>query len=134
MKVKNVYVFRVPEGRDLVRWIEDFGRENEIRRASVFVIGALKSATIGYFDESQGKYLKTSIDEQCELLSGMGNISWKEGKEVFLHLHVVLGRRDFSTIGGHLMDGEVFVAEVIIHEYDGRCPRVKTGNLYLWRA
>ena len=132
MRIKNVYVFRVPEGKDLVEYLENFARENEVRCASVMAIGALKSARIGYFSVEEGRYLKEEVREQCELLSAMGNISWKEGVEPFLHMHVVLGRNDFSVIGGHLIRGEVFVAEVIIHEYDGRCPRQKFGSLYLW--
>ena len=131
MKEKNVYVFRILEGKDIVKSIEDFAEENEIQCASVNVIGALKNAEMGYFSNLKGKYITKEINEQCELLAGMGNISLKL-ENVFLHLHVILGRSDFTTIGGHLVRGEVFVAEVIIHEYDGRCPREQHNSLYLW--
>ncbi len=131
MKVRDVHVFRVAEGEDLVQSIVDYSRKNHITCASVMVIGALKNAELGYFSKELGEYVRTEVDEQCELISGMGNISTRE-EEVFLHLHVLLGKRDFTTVGGHLIKGEVFVGEVIIHEYDGRCPRNKHGSLYLW--
>ncbi|NPA75475.1 MAG: DNA-binding protein [Euryarchaeota archaeon] len=131
MKIKEVYVFRIPEGRDLMEFIKEFAERNEIHCASVNIIGALKNAEIGYFSEEEGRYLKKEINEQCELLSAMGNISRKI-EEVFPHIHVILGKKDFTVVGGHLIRGEVFVAEVIIHEYDGRCQREKYGDLYLW--
>ncbi|GEM_PF-2787631 len=134
MKIKEVHVLRIPEDEELVKYIVDFARKNEIRCASVSVIGALKNAVIGYYSPSEKRYIKKSVDGQCEILCGSGNISWKEGIEPFLHLHITLGSEDFTVTGGHLIKGLVFVAEVIIHEYDGRCPRQKVGNLYLWRS
>ncbi len=133
MKLKDVYVFRVPEGREIMSYLRDFAEKNEIKCGSIRAIGALKNAEIGYFSTEKGEYLRKRIDEQCELLSLAGNVSQKADSP-FLHIHVVLGTPEFEAIGGHLISGEVFVAEVIIEEYYGRCPRVKSGNLYLWEA
>ncbi len=131
MRVKEVHVFRVPENEELMEYIGNFAEKNEVKCGSVSIIGALKEAEIGYYDEKAGEYRRKKIGEQCELLSAMGNIS-QHGEKPFLHIHVVLGKPDFSLTGGHLIRGRVFVAEVTIHEYDGRCPRNPHGKLLLW--
>ncbi len=133
MKIKHVHVARIPEDSDLVEGIIRYCVKKGIKCGSVNVIGALKNAELGFFNKESGEYERKSVNDQCELLSGVGNISNIEEK-TFLHLHVVLGKSDFSVTGGHLIHGKVYVAEVIIHEYDGKCPRMKHGALNLWDA
>ncbi len=129
-KIKEVHVFRIPENRDIMESLKEYIKNNEIKCGSLNVIGALKNAEIGYYSTEQQRYIKEYVDEQCEILSGMGNISTLEN-EPFIHFHIVLGRRDFSVTGGHLIRGTVFVAEVILYEFEGECPREKR-NLALW--
>lgn len=45
-----------------------------------------------------------------------GNVSLKDG-EPFVHVHVVLSRKDMTTLGGHLIKGRVnpFI-ELVIEE------------------
>ncbi|MER6591464.1 DUF296 domain-containing protein [Micromonospora purpureochromogenes] len=46
----------------------------------------------------------------------LGDIAEHQGKPA-LHMHAVLGRRDGSTVGGHLLRGEVWLTlEVVISE------------------
>jgi len=130
--IEGVFIFRIPEGKELVKEIEKFASENDIKCGGVMVIGALKNARIGYYDPKMKKYIEMDVDEQVELLSAIGNISLKEGK-VFLHLHAVLGKRDFSVVGGHLIKGEVFVAEVIIQKFSGKLERkLDSTGLFLF--
>ena len=131
-KVKKVHMIRFPEGKDLVEEIKRYAEEKGIKSGFISGIGALKNATLGYFDPKMGKYVSKEIDVQCELLSLMGNISLLNG-EPFVHVHAILGSRDFDTIGGHLIGGEIFVAEVIILEFEGEMKRIKMGNLHLWK-
>ena len=48
----------------------------------------------------------------------MGNVSYKEGEPV-IHLHITLGRENYSLFGGHLsqpsivsVTGEVYIYEI----------------------
>ena len=51
-----------------------------------------------------------------ELLSLIGDIALRDG-EPQVHAHVVLGRRDGTTLGGHLMEAKVRpTLEVILSE------------------
>lgn len=87
-----------------------FGRLHEddgISFASVSGAGAVSWARLSYWDPESKAYQDRDFDEQLEVVSFQGNIALKELKP-FAHLHVVLGRPDFSTVGGHLRDATVY--------------------------
>ena len=50
---------------------------------------------------------KIRVDEQCEVLSAIGDIATGDDGKASLHVHVVLGLSDGSTRGGHLLEGKV---------------------------
>jgi len=132
MDVGRAFLIRCPEDEDLVKFVEDFARKNGINAGIVNAIGTLKNARLGYFNKEKGKYEEIDIRGYRELLSAMGNISLKNG-DVFVHIHVVLGDREGNTVGGHLIEGKVFVGEVFVLELRGeKLERIKEGSLYLW--
>lgn len=70
-----------------------------------------------------------------EILSLKGNISIKDG-EPFLHLHIVLSKEDFTCIGGHLYEAEVFAFEFEIVEFEGNSFQRgfdEDTGLFLWK-
>jgi predicted DNA-binding protein with PD1-like motif len=77
-------------------------------------IGALMEADLAYYDLSSHEYRETSIDEPAELVYCSGNVSIRDG---------------------HLIRGNVFAAELCLHELLGatleRLYDEITG-LYLW--
>jgi uncharacterized protein len=82
----------------------------------VSAIGAFENAELGYFDFSKKDYKKIPVIEQVEVLSINGDIAIHENKPV-VHAHVVLGKSDGSTVGGHLIKGRVRpTLEVILNE------------------
>ena len=129
------FLFRVPEGEELLGFINDFAKKNNVLIGAVSAIGSLRDPKIGYFDEAAGEYKVIELSGLYELVSLSGNISLKDG-EPFAHIHVTLGGPDGSLYGGHLVEGEVFVAEVFIQELLGepleRKPQEK--GLALWDA
>lgn len=133
-KPGSAYLFRVPEGEELLSYISRFARERGIRAGVVNAIGALKECTIGFYDQRKQEYEYMRIEEEVELVNLSGNISIKNG-EPFVHAHVVLGKRDGSTYSGHLVEAKVFVAEVFVVELVGGVEliREKYGGLWLWR-
>jgi uncharacterized protein len=57
------------------------------------------------------------VHEQVEVLSLVGNIARDEDGEPKVHAHVVLGRSDGTTRGGHLLEGRVRpTLEVVLTE------------------
>ncbi len=130
----RIFMFRIPEGKDFIEYIRDFATKMEIKVAFVKAIGSLRNAKLGYFNLSLGKYEEINVSGLHELIVAIGNISIKDGKP-FPHIHALLGKEDGSTVGGHLMEGKVFVAEVYIEELKGNTlERVPHGNLTLWKT
>ena len=93
-------------GDEVVSGLEEFARRENVRAARFTAIGAFQSATLAYFDWEKKDYLEIPVRDQVEVLVLAGDIAWKDEKPV-AHVHVVLGRRDGSTIGGHLCDAIV---------------------------
>ncbi len=129
----RTFLFRVPEDEELVSYVNKFCDKNGIKMATLSAIGSLKKAKLGYFDISKGKYEEIDVEDVHELLLATGDVSIKDGKP-FSHIHAILGYKDGSVKGGHLLKGTVFVAELYIEELKGDVlERVPHGNLHLWK-
>jgi hypothetical protein len=72
---------------------------------------------LGWFDWDDKKYhTSVKLDEQMELLSLIGDIALKDDKPA-VHAHVVIGRKDGTAHGGHLIKAVVRpTCEVILTE------------------
>jgi len=93
-----------------------FARDNALGAARFTGIGAFRDATLGYFDWMSKSYQKIKVGEQVEVLSLIGDVALKDG-EAAVHAHVVVGRSDGTTRGGHLIEGHVRpTLEVIVIE------------------
>ncbi|MDP8960763.1 MAG: DNA-binding protein [Actinomycetota bacterium] len=104
------------KGDEAKSGLERFARDKRITGASLTAIGAFREATLAYFDPDELDYLDLPINEQVEVLSLMGNVTLEEGDPV-VHAHAVFGRRDGSTVGGHLKGATVWpTLEVLIEE------------------
>ena len=75
------------------------------------------------------EYRRIPIDEQCEVLSLIGDVA--EGQDgPSVHVHVVLGLSDGTTRGGHLLEGRVFpTLEVIIREAPAELRKVMNPDI-----
>jgi predicted DNA-binding protein with PD1-like motif len=93
-------------GDEVMEELTRFAKENSLDAASITAIGAFSGATLGYFDMEKKEYEKIPVEEQVEVLSLVGDVALNRG-EPELHAHVVLGRRDGTTRGGHLLEAHV---------------------------
>ena len=98
---------------DVLAKLRAFAEEHGVRGASFVALGAFRTATVAYWNPETKEYEHIAVDEQVEVLSLVGNIGSK------IHAHVTLGRRDGSTIGGHLIAATVFpTLEMTVTVYD----------------
>ncbi|TFZ01388.1 PPC domain-containing DNA-binding protein [Ramlibacter rhizophilus] len=93
-------------GDEVVSTLERFAAERSLTSSRISAIGAFERATLGYFDWEKKDYQRIEVDEQVEVLSLLGDIAL-EGDQPKIHLHAVLGRRDGSCVGGHLLEARV---------------------------
>jgi predicted DNA-binding protein with PD1-like motif len=111
-------------GEDPVAGLTRFAQEQNLSASSFTALGAFSDATLGYFDWQKKDYERIPIDEQVEVLALIGDIA-QEGATKKVHAHVVLGRRDGSACGGHLLAAHVRpTLEVILNESPGHLRRV----------
>jgi predicted DNA-binding protein with PD1-like motif len=107
-----------------------FANEAQFSAASLTAIGAFERATIGWFDMTSKSYRKIEVDEQCEVLSAIGDVAIGDDGKPSLHVHIVLGLADGSTRGGHLMSGTVRpTLEVVLTEVPSTLRRRKRPEL-----
>ncbi|MCS7128981.1 MAG: DUF296 domain-containing protein [Sulfolobales archaeon] len=131
-KSGRFFLLRVPSGSELVNYIRKYVKDLDISTGIFWLIGSFHRAKIGFFIEEEGSYKTIDVNEFTEVINASGNISLVNG-EPFIHVHVALGRMDGSCIGGHLIEGIVYIAEVWIQELiDEELKRVKEGSLHLW--
>jgi predicted DNA-binding protein with PD1-like motif len=94
-------------GDEVVSLLKQFAKENKPRSAHFTAIGAFRDVVLAYFDWETKQYQKIPVNEQVEVLSLAGDIAWTEDGKPAVHAHVVVGRSDGTTRGGHLMEAHV---------------------------
>lgn len=91
---------------EVIETLLSFARQHELSASHFTGLGALRRATLGYFDWETKAYQRNPVEEQVEILVLSGFITESEqGPKV--HCHVALGRSDGAAIGGHLLQGWV---------------------------
>ena len=107
------YQLRVESGEQVAATLLSWLKQQAIGYAAINGLGAVRSATLSYWNSQTTEYEPHALEEQMEVVSLVGNVTVKEGAP-FLHIHVSLGRSDLSLVGGHLN-------EMVVHP-----------NLELW--
>lgn len=89
-----------------------------IKAGIIHGIGAVSEATLRFFNPITKQYVDRTFTEQMEIANLTGNISTLNG-ETYLHLHVVLGRADYTALAGHLLSTTICGAgEFVVEKYN----------------
>jgi predicted DNA-binding protein with PD1-like motif len=104
---QKIFAVILQPGDEVKDALIHFAQAEHITAASFTAIGAFERATVGWFDIQRKEYRPISIDEQVETLSCIGDFSLTQDGEPQLHAHVVVGRSDGTTRGGHLLEAHV---------------------------
>jgi hypothetical protein len=126
----RTFVLVLDPGEEAFATITQFAVQDRVTAASLTSLGAFSHATVGWFDLDTKSYRKIPVEQQCEVLSGIGDIAIGDDGKPSLHIHVVLGLSDGSTRGGHLLDGIVRpTLEVTLTEMPAHLRRTKRPEL-----
>lgn len=94
-------------GDEILAELKRFASAKQLAGSSFKAIGALSHAKVGWFNWETKKYeVAAELNEQVELLSLIGDVAILEG-EPQVHAHMIIGRRDGTAHGGHLMEAVV---------------------------
>jgi uncharacterized protein len=103
----QTFVLIFDAGDELLTELKQFASEQRLADSSFHAIGGLSYTKVGWFNLETKKYeVAAEFDEQVELLSLIGDIAVIDGKPQ-VHAHMVVGRRDGTAHGGHLMEARV---------------------------
>jgi predicted DNA-binding protein with PD1-like motif len=94
-------------GDEVIAGLTDFAKEHRLAGSQFTAIGAFSDVVLAYFDWSSREYQKHPLREQMEVLALTGDISLADDGTPKVHAHVVLGTRDCTTRGGHLIEAHV---------------------------
>jgi hypothetical protein len=120
---ERTYVLILETGEEAVSQIQDFCKEHQLTAARITAIGAFSAATLAYFDWETKHYEEIPVREQVEVLVLSGDVALQDGTPK-IHVHVVVGKRDGSAHGGHLLEGYVRpTLEIILIESPGYLKR-----------
>lgn len=128
------FVGRLEHGSEVIKSITDFTREKKIKAGVFTLIGAVMRAKIAYYGQRDKKYSVMELKIPREVVSCVGNISSHQGKP-FVHAHVVLADEEGRVRAGHLLEAQVFAAELHVQELVG--PKLERAHdrvtgLALW--
>ena len=125
------YVVVCDPGDEAVAALTQFARAEDLEAAQITAVGAFESAVVGWFDRTEKEYRRIPVDQQCEVLSLIGDVAvGQDGPSV--HVHVVLGLSDGTTRGGHLLEGRVFpTLELVVRETPAQVRKIMRPDLGL---
>jgi predicted DNA-binding protein with PD1-like motif len=113
---QRTWIIVFESGEEAVSCITKFATVHELAASQISAIGAFCEVELAYFNIESKQYEKIPVHEQVEVLSLLGDVTLSENQPK-VHLHAVLGRRDGSTRGGHLIKGVVRpTLEVVLTE------------------
>jgi len=125
------YVLRLESGDDILQTIRQFATTKRISAGLLEGIGSLSKVKLGHYDFKTKQYRYEIFEDDLEILNLSGNIATMD-REPLPHVHVTLGRRDFSVIGGHLDEGSsANMVEIGLWKLPGKLVKAKDAEIGL---
>lgn len=117
--ISSVYMGRLGHGTDLLEELTRVCIDKNVTLGRVEAVGAVRNATLGYYDQENRTYEFTVHSKPCEILNLTGNVSIRDGRP-FVHAHVSLADHSGTAFGGHLAPGTtVFACEYVVQAFTG---------------
>jgi predicted DNA-binding protein with PD1-like motif len=112
---QRTFVLVFDKGDEAKAGLTAFAQKNQVSAAQITGVGAFSRAVLGYFDRQKKEYQRIPVNEQVEVLSLIGDVALKPDGGPEVHAHVVVGRSDGTTLGGHLLEADVWpTLEVVL--------------------
>jgi len=107
MKVFQVseqrFLLRLETGEEAMEKLRSFADEQKVNAGVLRGLGAVRSAELAFYHLAGKRYEPFPVEEQTEVAGLVGNLSRGEDGQPIAHVHVILSRRNGSTVGGHAM-------------------------------
>jgi len=125
------YVLRLESGDDILKSLRQFATTKRLGASLLEGIGSLSRVKLGHYDFKTKQYRYETFQDDLEILNLSGNIATMDRKPL-PHVHITLGRRDFSVIGGHLDEGSsANMVEIGLWKLPGKLVKAKDAQIGL---
>lgn len=122
-KVDDGYLIRMYPGQEILSSLIEFAKEKNIVSAMIAGIGGVNKIEIGFFNLTIKEYNRKVFEEDLELVSLLGNLSYVNG-EPFIHAHGTFGNAQYQGIAGHCFSLMISVtAEIHLIEFSKKIER-----------
>ncbi len=107
----DTIVVRLDPGEEVLAALETLREEADVTGGFFTGIGAVDRVTLGHYSVEDQAYAEESFEGEFEVTAFSGNIGPDK-----IHAHIQVGRRDFSTLGGHCAGARVSgTFELVVH-------------------
>ena len=96
------YMLRLVNGEEMMATLLGFAEERKIGCGVVRGLGAAAGAEIAFYDLEKKAYTTNAINEEAEVGGLIGNFTRAPDGEAAVHIHTSLGKRDWTSITGHV--------------------------------
>ncbi|EGJ70650.1 protein of unknown function DUF296 [Bacteroides coprosuis DSM 18011] len=128
-KIGNRFIVSLKNGTEIVKALQHFCKEMNIRSGIIAGIGSIDEIRLRFFNAKTKQYSSQQFQEQMEIANLMGNIS-TYNKDIYLHIHITLGRSDYSAIAGHLLSATISgTGEFLVEDFDADMMRYYNSEL-----
>jgi uncharacterized protein len=123
---RRTFALILETGEEAMTCLQQFAISERLAASQITAIGAMRSATLAFFDWESRTYQPIPVNEQVEVASLVGDIALGPDRTPSVHVHAVLGRRDGTALAGHLQKGYVRpTLEIIVTESPAHLCKVK---------
>ena len=127
----NKYIVSIQNREEIVKALNTFCEERGIKSGTIYGIGAIDELILRFFNPQTKQYVDKTYQEQMEIANLTGNISQMDGK-TYLHLHITVGRSDYSALAGHLLAATLNGAgEFVVEDFGTSVTRVYVPEIGL---
>ncbi len=96
------FFLRLANGEEVKETLCRFADEHEIGAGVLRGLGAADSAELDFYHLTEQRHEAVLVEEPTEIATLLGNLSRDASGQAIAHIHATLGRRDGSTVGGHV--------------------------------
>lgn len=130
-KFGNHYVIRLEKGEEIVAKVKELCEKEDVKLASLSGIGAVNKVTAGLFQTKEKKYVSKTYEEDMEIVSLGGNVSFMNG-ETYLHFHISVANEAGEVRGGHLTEAFISATgELVLTRIEGTVDREYSDEIGL---
>jgi predicted DNA-binding protein with PD1-like motif len=114
----KTYKVSFKAGDDVMGGMMRFAAAYPMAQAQLSGVGGVSAAVLAWYDPQVRAFKRIEVNEKCEISGVTGTITTDAKGRPNVHLHLVLTRRDGSSVSGHLISAtidpilEVFVTDL----------------------